>query len=94
MLEDYEYDVSVQKLNVLPATMGGRLTLEQEIEQERNRLKEAGQPPLTPIDKDWYGLYVYGGGGRRFVNWLAFWVVPAAGLRLGSRSLGSRGMMR
>ena len=94
MLEDYEYDVSVQKLNVLPATMGGVLTLEQEIEQERNRLKEAGQPPLTPIDKDWYGLYLYGGGGRRMVDWLASGVVLAADLRLGSGSLGCGGMTR
>jgi hypothetical protein len=53
MMEDYEYDVSVQKLNALPAAMNGRLTLEQEIEQERARLKEPGNPPLNPIDKEW-----------------------------------------
>ena len=66
MLEDYEYDLSVQKLNALPATMGGCLSLEQEIEQERCRLKEPGRPPLTPIDQDWYDpACAYAGGCMR-----------------------------
>ena len=53
LMEEYEYDVSVQKLS-LPINVAGRSTVEQEIEEERAKLKNPDRLPGTPIEKEWF----------------------------------------
>ena len=53
LMEEYEYDVSVQKLS-LPINVGGRSTVEQEIEEERAKLRNPDSLPGTPIEKEWF----------------------------------------
>lgn len=53
LMEEYEYDVSVQKLS-LPINVGGRFTVEQEIEEERAKLRNPDSVPGTPIEKEWF----------------------------------------
>jgi hypothetical protein len=47
------YELSIQKLSQ-PVMLGAPKTIEQEIEDARNKLKESGQSPLIPIDREWF----------------------------------------